>query len=260
MVNLNLVSFVKKQGASFKRHAIIPALKAIVRYCTSVINGRSTISINESSWKQSAMEDFKVWLSEAPDQDSPAQVITPESCDLYTLMSQFTGLKQEIKMQNREQHRTLKNLQDFSDSYREVLDTFKQSSRDLALLEKTIREDCEKRSAAFFFEARDAMARCYSSSVELSSKRHFFSFCNRDDLKRSAKGQAMALKRFDNAFAFMHIEPLTVLGEPFDPETMKAVDERRVSGVEKGVVVDEVSGGYRRREAVLKYAEVVVSR
>jgi hypothetical protein len=86
-------------------------------------------------WKIKILEDFQAWLSEVPDQIPPTLSVTPDTCDLYTLFSEFTALKQEIKMQNREQHRTLKALNQIAamtDAYSEVMDHFKEKTKQIA--------------------------------------------------------------------------------------------------------------------------------
>ena len=108
-------------------------------------------------WKTKVLEDFKAWLSDVPDQVPPALSVTPETCDLYTLLSEFTALKQEIKMQNREQHRTLKTLSQITgmtDACREAIDHFNEKTKQIATLEQNIRRQTEKKTVSYFLDIR----------------------------------------------------------------------------------------------------------
>lgn len=55
------------------------------------------------------------------------------------------------------------------------------------------------------------------------------------------------------------VEELDVRGKPFDPHMMDAVKEEVREGAEVGTVIDEVEGGYRMGEKILKAAKVVVA-
>lgn len=56
------------------------------------------------------------------------------------------------------------------------------------------------------------------------------------------------------------VEEIEVRGKPFDPHTMDAVKEDVREGVEAGTVIEEVEGGYKMGEKILKAAKVIVAK
>ncbi len=212
-------------------------------------------------WKTKVVDDFKTWLSQMPDQEPPALSVTPDTCDLYTLLSEFTALKQEIKMQNREQHRTLSALSQITamtDAYGEVMAHFNEKTRQIAALEQNIRMETEKRTVSYFLDIRDSLVRGRAACPAPVSKKRFF----RKPLKNMNSirdGYDMAIRKFDASLALLDIYPLSSTGAVFDPMVMNALESRTMEGVEKGTVVETVSQGFKRGDEVLRYAQVIVA-
>lgn len=217
--------------------------------------------VTDAQWKEEALEDFKLWLSEIPSADPPVKSVTPDTCDLYTMMSQFIALRQEIKLQNREQHRTstaLSGVKDVTDNYGQIFKLFQERTSQLAQLEQNIRLNCEKRSGSHFFDVRDSLVRGQQASVEIAAKRGLFTRPPKG-IESICEGYEMAINRFDKALSMLDIEPVVTHQMPFNPETMKAVESREVRGVEDGTVLETVSGGFVRGKEVLCHAKVVVA-
>ena len=72
-------------------------------------------------------------------------------------------------------------------------------------------------------------------------------------------GYDMAIRKFDASLSLLDIYPIASTGTVFDPTTMKALESRATQGVEKGLVVETVSGGFIRGDEVLRYAQVIVA-
>ncbi len=242
--------------------------------CKTVFRGASEISPEERSedrmpleageteqWKTQALEDFKAWLSEVPDKAPPALSVTPDTCDLYTLLSEFTALRQEIKMQNREQHRTLKAMTEIkamTDAYEEVMGHFNEKTKGIASLEQNIRRSTEKRTVLYFLDIRDSLVRGRAACLATVPRKGFF----RRTLKNMENihdGYDMAIRKFDASLALLDIYPMETTGAAFDPMTMKALESRLTEGMEKGTVVETISGGFRRGNEILRYAQVIVA-
>ena len=212
-------------------------------------------------WKTRVLEDFKVWLAEVPAEAPSALSVTPDTCDLYTLFSEFTGLKQEIKMQNREQLRTLKALtqiQSMTDAYKDVMEHFNNKTKSIATLEQNIRRETEKRTVLYFLDIRDTLIRGSNVCAMASSKKGFFRRVpkNMDNIHESYD---MAIRKFDASLALLDIFPMETDGVAFDPMTMKALEVKQVPGMDKGTVVETVSGGFKRGNVVLRHAQVIVA-
>jgi molecular chaperone GrpE (heat shock protein) len=227
-----------------------------------ISEGRTAVATDEMQpWKAKVLEDFQAWLSEMPEQAPPALSVTPDTCDLYTLFSEFTALKQEIKMQNREQHRTLKALNQITamtDAYGEFMDHFNEKTKQIAALEHNIRVETEKRTVLYFLDIRDSLVRGRAACPASASKKGFFQRTpkNMDNIR---DGYDMAIRKFDASLALLDIQPIASTGAVFDPMTMKALESRAVAGMEKGTVVETVSGGFKRGDEILRYAQVIVA-
>lgn len=238
-------------------------LKAVSKGASDdeISEDRAALGADElQPWKTKVLEDFKTWLSEVPDQAPSALSVTPDTCDLYTLLSEFTALKQEIKMQNREQHRTLKALNQITamtDAYGEVMDHFNEKTRQIAHLEHNIRMETEKRTVSYFLDIRDSLVRGKAACPAPVSKKGFFQRTpkNMDNIH---EGYDMAIRKFDASLALLDIQPIVSTGAVFDPKVMKALESRAVEGMEKGTVVETVSGGFKRGDEILRYAQVIV--
>lgn len=73
-------------------------------------------------------------------------------------------------------------------------------------------------------------------------------------------GYEMSLSRIDKVLSRFDLEVIASEGEPFDPESMEAVEVVRDSGEPAGRVLEEVRRGYRWRGTVFRYAQVKVAR
>jgi molecular chaperone GrpE len=221
------------------------------------------------SWKQKALDNFKTWFDEMPadkaalDKFSAGQLGTDagdemDGCDLYTLLSEFAGLRQEIKLQNREQNRALRTQTDIVEAYRDGLEVFKKHTAELALLEEKIRLTAEKKTALLFLDIRDALVRGLAHSREAANAKSFFRRPARE-IKGISEGYEMALRRFDRALSLLQIVCINTVNQPFDPQFMQAIDRRKVSDRPPGTVIEEYSGGFLWKNDVLRTAKVVVS-
>ncbi len=218
--------------------------------------------VTESAWKTKALEDFQLWLSEMPSEEPPAMTATPDTCDIYTMLSEFTALRQEIKLYNKDQNRTvaaLNSVKGVTDEYGQIYTLFKEKTNQIAQLEQNIRMNSEKKAAFSFFDVRDALIDGYRKSVEMSQRRGFFRRPPKD-IYTICEGYEMAISRFDKALSAMDIEPIQTDNMPFNSETMKVVETRIIDGIENGTVVQTLSGGFVRGGDILRFAKVIVAQ
>lgn len=68
------------------------------------------------------------------------------------------------------------------------------------------------------------------------------------------------LNNFESALVAIGVEPMVVVGAPFDPELHEAVDTVEVEPERDGTVTAEYSRGYRMGERLLRPARVQVGR
>lgn len=73
------------------------------------------------------------------------------------------------------------------------------------------------------------------------------------------EGLEMVHRQMLSALAKHGVEPLAVVGEPFDPNHHEAVMQQPDASKPEGTVVGELAKGYRLRDRVLRPAKVAVS-
>jgi len=208
-------------------------------------------------WKAKSLKDFHVWLQELPDGEGPEKE-TLDTCDLFTLLSEFTTLRQEIRLQNREQARSVKSLTGFLDVYKEELETYRKRAETLADAEQRILAYAEKKSVEPFLDVRSSLVRGLEASREIEAG---FSLLKGTKIRREGvvKGYETTLARFDHALALAGVDTMETIGQPFDPKVMRAVHREKDDTVASGAVIRETACGFVKNGEVLHYAEVIVS-
>lgn len=273
--------FLKWSWSFLKDKFLIPFAKFTIKFLSNRLSGE-TLALTHCEWKETVLADFRTWLSDIPDFARPSNIETaPDSCDLYTLLSEFSALRQEINIQNREQNKSIKTLEKIISSYdksREVimeltgeLVDFKEKSL-LALKEKDmiisqaiakgdeqVRTAAEKRTILPFLDIRDALIRGLKAGEELLQSKTYFSSMPKG-IEGITEGYEMAIRRFDRSLEQVGVYPVNAKGKPFDPKIMRAVDQQLVDESQKGIVLEEQLSGFICGEEVIRTAEVVVGR
>jgi molecular chaperone GrpE len=75
-----------------------------------------------------------------------------------------------------------------------------------------------------------------------------------------AEGVRRTASSFENALVAAGVEPLTSVGEQFDPELHDAVETAEVEPEDEGKVIEEYARGYRIGDRLLRPARVKVGR
>ena len=210
-------------------------------------------------WKQDALEDFRQWLDafgEEPPEDGEPE---PAECDLHDLFAEFAALRQEVRLQNREQSRAGRELAKAAAVYETAAALAQHREEDLAALETRVSRAAEDCCLRAVLEVRDALVRGREAAVRLRDRPGLFRRPSRG-VAGVVEGYELALRRFDRMLSGFGVRPVQTVGHPFDSRTMHAVEARRVEGVEDGTVVEELRGGFVRDGEVLRLADVAVTR
>jgi len=214
-------------------------------------------------WKQSVLEDFGRWLDEAveaaPDSGNDAGDRESPESDLRDLFAELAALRQEIRLQNREQSRSGRELAKAVDGYDTATRLIRRREDDLAAFETRIVREAESRCLRSVLEVRDALVRGREAALELRDRSGLFRRPPRG-IAGVVEGYELALRRFDRMLSRFGVRRLQTTGHPFDSRTMHAMEIRRVERVEDGVVVEELLGGFTRDDEVLRLADVAVNR
>ena len=213
----------------------------------------------DGDWKQRALEDFRQWLDAVGDEPPERQEADAADCDLRDLFAEFTALRQEIRLQNREQARAGRELAAAAERCDAAVRQAERGDETLAAFEQRVARTAEDRCLRETLEVRDALVRGRDAAVRLRDRPRLFSRRPRG-AAGVVQGYELALSRFDRMLSRFDVRPVQTVGRPFDSRVMHAVEARRVDRTGDGVVVEELRSGFVRRDDVLRLADVAVNR
>lgn len=212
-----------------------------------------------SEWKRRVLEDFARWLDELEEDTGDGETGEKPELDLRDLFAELAALRQEVRLQNREQSRAGRELAQAAVRYDGAAELVMRRENDLAAFEKRISREAENRCLSSFLEVRDALARGLEAAVEVRDSRGLFRRPPRG-ICGVVEGYEIALRRFDRMLSRFGVRRLHTADQPFDARTMHAAETRRVGRAGDSVVVEELLSGYTRGGDVLRLADVVVNR
>ena len=126
-----------------------------------------------NDWRDRILEDFRRWIGELVETEAPDGTAQPAAPDLHGLYAELTALRQEIRLQNREQARTGKELAKAAERYDEAVKSVRLQERDLAAFEQRVAREAENRCLRSILDIRDSLARGYGAASEVSNRRGF---------------------------------------------------------------------------------------
>ena len=201
-----------------------------------------------ADWKEAVLADFAAWLAQLDDvalatgEPAAGEVPVPlAGSDLHAVYSELASLRQEVRLQNREQARALR-----------------LAERDREGQQEAMQRSAERDCLTPMLEVRDALVRGREGVGSVARARRWRRPRGIEDV---ARGYDMALERFDRALAAVGVTPVATVGEPFNARTMLSVQALADSGSQEGTVIEELRSGFAHANgAVLRLAEVVVNR
>lgn len=209
------------------------------------------------------LRDFRAWLDGCPEEirtegDGSAEAGTAPDCDLHAVFCELAALRQEVRLQNREQARLVRELGQVRAEYERATGNERGRAEDLAALEARVRAAAEGDTLGLFFDVRDALVRGRRAAAAAAAPRGLF---RRPPAGTASvvEGYDLAIQRFDRALSRLGVKVLPALGCSFDPERMQAVGTRHSRAAADGEVIEEVRGGFTRGGQVLRPAEVIVN-
>ena len=223
----------------------------------------------DADWKRQALDDFRQWLDaageEAPGHEEPEE---PDP-DLRGLFAELVALRQEVRVQSREQARAAREMAAAAGRFetaareaerrREGFETAARGRETPAALEDRVSRAAEDRCLAGSLEVRDARVRGRDAAVRLRDRPRLFGRPPRG-VAGVVEGYDLAIGRFDRMLSRFDVRRVETVGRPFDSRVMHAVEARREEGAGDGVVVEELRTGFVRRDDVLRLADVAVNR
>ena len=214
----------------------------------------------EDAAKAELLEQFRRYLDGIDDVPLPAPE-TGSEADLFTVSVEMAALRTEVRTEAR-------LVKDALDQFRAVFQTLQSSQTALEqeLQRASERERAQERALVQpllldLLDLRDRLAAGLQPSPERRARWH-----ERWRGKRAPQpepwqeGLRMTLRRLDQLLLERRVTPLELLGQRFDPRLGRVVATRDAAGLEAGIVLEVVRAGFFWGEALLRPAEVIVSK
>jgi molecular chaperone GrpE len=249
---------------------------------------------------EAVLGDFRTWLEEASTLGGLAdEPDTGPAVDLHTLISGFTALRHEVNLQTKavraQQEQNGKTLDELSRALDDLQERAAGSETEEARQEvlrpliKTLIDAADALSLARREVARGQPAllatlerlrppaepgrqptlwqRWFAGGKarpagDVASHRLAGDAAERMKalVNSILTGYDMSLERLERALTDHGLEPIPAEGEPFDPESMEAVEVATDTGVSSNTVTAEVRRGYLWHGRVLRCALVCVAK
>ena len=210
-------------------------------------------------WRQRALDDFRQWLDEVAEQPPAREETEAADHDLRDLFAEFAALRQEIRLQNREQARAGRELAAAAGRFDAAARQVERGDETLAAFERRVARTAEDRCLLETLEVRDALVRGRRAAVRLRDRPRLFRRPPRG-VAGVVEGYELAIGRVDRMLSRLDVQRVETVGRRFDGRVMQAVEARRVERVGDGLVVEELRSGFVRHDDVLRPADVAVNR
>lgn len=215
------------------------------------------------------------------DPNAPLEEGHPKALDLFSLMGEWTALRQELKSQNKVQHNTQLVLQkalDGMDKHQEKMDVDAQKkNEELEQTRAEMSHSYEEQGMEQLLGLLKSLLPALDSldyaidHWETSQTSYnvqpapWFGKGPHEQLGKTLKGGIDGLikvrQKFWDSLNSQGFEPQDPTGTPFDPAEMMAVGTHPVTAPDKANLVQKVQlRGYHWQGRVLRPSEVIVSK
>jgi len=206
--------------------------------------------------KEALLERFRSYLETAGPDSAAGE---PTGPDLFSLLAELAALKNEVKLESRQVKNAL-------EQFRELFDGLREANQHLSA--ELTRRHQEARGIAWSAE-RDILLELIELRDRLHDGRGQAAGYRPGWLARlggaadfvsgMTQGMDMNLRRLDETLERREVRAMEVVGRPFDPRTMRAIEVSRDPTIETGRVIAELRTGYLRGETLLRRADVIVN-
>lgn len=250
--------------------------------------------------REQILARFAAWLDQVLDAEDPPQGLDAQFLaelagaeeegraepaeaqgDLYSMWAALTALTQEVKLQGRafrQLDQTLAPVAELGVAVRDELADL-QAALALALAgraegEREARRQAQREAVGLLADLHDRLERglgaARRSLAELErpvppAKGWFarppaFPAHAVEVARALAEGYALSLERLREGLEQLGVQRLGRVGEPFDPEVMRAADVEETTAAAEGTVLEVYRTGYTWRGELFRPAEVRVAR
>ena len=168
--------------------------------------------------KSRILADFGRWLDELPegtgDSEDSGDGDQPNP-DLRDPFAEMSALRQEVRIQNREQSKAGRELARSAERHDRMVAMMKRHKGDLAAFAKRVSRRSESTCLRTFLEVRDVLARGLEAATELCGRRGPFRRPPRG-IGDVAEGYEIAIRRFGRMVPQCGVQRFQTAGRPFD--------------------------------------------
>jgi molecular chaperone GrpE len=180
--------------------------------------------------------------------------------DLFSLFAEVAALKNEVRLESRQVKTALDQFREAFELIRQAQARLEDSEIQRREAERRARQDSERDLLLELLDLRDRLQAAHDQAGRyrpgwLARRGGAGEF-----VAAMSTGLGMNLRRLDELLARRGLEPLAVLGRPFDPRIMHAAEAGRDPAQADGLVLAELRRGFVSGERLLRAAEVVVNR
>lgn len=214
----------------------------------------------DSPWQKRLENQFKLWREQILADQTPLDPPEEPVPDLYSFFAQLCALRTEMRRSAKRSHETFAGFAETLSQFDSVLADMTQRQEDSTLLEENGTDTGHRSFILAVVDLFERFKRICDKMDEPPKPGFFFQSRKWESTWRSLKeGFWIVRDHFENLLRQQGVMPMETLGRPFDPNLMKAVAFERTETTAPNMVIEELTGGYRYRDRVLKYAEVKVT-
>ena len=220
-------------------------------------------------WREAVVEEFSSWLYELTDEDIEAVEAEAEDegsePDLFTLLGEFTALRQELRQQSRVFKTTAEGMVSGMSGLRSELTgqarSLEAAASDIKSQIPTARREARESVIIELLTVRDSIQDALDAFKGMPAPKT--SWLSRPDprFEPLVRSTGAALAKADDTLRRLGVSPIAEVGGKFDPKTMRAVAAATDAAPgEAGKIVKIYRQGYAGDGKVLRPAEVEVSK
>jgi len=197
---------------------------------------------------ETLLQAFQRLLAEAPEPPG-------EEIGLARLFTELAALRTEVHAEGRQAKQALELL-------RQSLETLERQCDHLEQAAELQRRQILEPILLELVDLRDRLAMGIDSLSRWRPNwfRRLLLGRELDRLETVVEGQRLTLERFDQWLLGLGLQPIDALGNPFEPERMRAAEIVHRADLDDETVVAELRRGYLWQGRVLRPAEVAVNR
>lgn len=190
----------------------------------------------------------------------PLAPLIPE-VDLLTLLKEMTRLRAEIRAETSAFRENRDYLAKAVETLKSELDRAKEREAQRQLDLGRAKETATRESIFALIDVADRIEASLKIAEENARRRGPFRLFKPDkSLQALAEGLTLTLKRIGRRLSDMGVYRISSLNSPFAPEVMEAVNTIHNPDLPDGLVVEEVTAGYRTENCIIRTAQVIVNR